>query len=463
MQIINPLDNIYSDLIEPISEVFNNDHLIRKRIELECDYFEFLIKMLSLSDDYYTPLDPFQLAEIHSIRTGAVDMKLFEAFHEETKHEIKAVEYYIKEMFKRKNVPYSEMIHFGLTSQDIVDPVYTMLIKEMSSIVIKKVRKVMVTITGFIKDSKDTPMMSRTHGQSATPTTIGKEFLIYAARLIAEAEELICHLDNMNIKFGGAVGNLSVHYYHYPKVDWNGKMNKFIEDKYGLKRNTLTTQVNNNDDKSKVFHSFIRINNILLDLSQDIWLYFSYGYLKSHRTKGYVGSSTMAHKNNPIEFENAMGNLEMVNSDLGYIASKLQISRLQRDLSDSTVQKNYGVIFSRLLLSYTKINSGIDKLIPCQEAMLKDILDNFQCYSEFIQTHIKVTEHQDNYEKIKHLLISKSCTHNELIEIFAEENIDISDIVDKIMDADYYIGYDFEEEFNDTIERIYSLFEKKDT
>lgn len=442
---IGVMDSYYSRYTKEVKEWFTESVLTSKRMKLECAYVTALVKEISKESSYYEPFTNHHMSIMDRI-CDHVDESMLRRISKDVQHEVKAIEYYLRQKFKSHSLPYDEMIHFGLTSQDIIDPVYSYSIKKfIQKVVVKKMTSVINALMDFSITTMGTTMMSRTHGQPATPTLLGKEVLVYVYRLIKATKMLYDDSELIKVKFGGAVGNMSVHHLHFPDIDWSSFMDSLMIGSYGMERSRITTQVNGNDDKAKVFMSLVILSNILIDMSRDFWQYCSLGYFTLNRDQGYVGSSTMAHKNNPIEFENAEGNLEMLNEELMFMANKLSRSRMQRDLSDSTIQKNYGQVFSRLMLSLEKLKVGIQRLNHDREVIRKDLEENPQCVSEFIQTKAKLVNKSDNYDDIKQEFMKKGMTLGSMKESAKKIMLDDEGFIEKVSEM-YYVGVDYQKE-----------------
>jgi adenylosuccinate lyase len=320
-----------------------------------------------------------------------------------TNHDVKAVEYFIKQKFEELGISeYKEFIHFGLTSQDINNTSQPLSLKEANlNIIFPQLESLINILNEKSSDWKEISMLSHTHGQPASPTILGKEILVFIERLKNQYE--ILKKLPYPAKFGGAVGNFNAHYVAYPEIDWVEFSNKFVNDTLGLCRSQTTTQIEHYDNIAAIFDSFKRINNILIDLCRDFWTYISMEYFKQKLKEGEVGSSAMPHKVNPIDFENAEGNLGMANAIFEYLSSKLPISRLQRDLTDSTVCRNIGMPIAHSLIAYKSIIKGIEKLIVNHEAINKDLEENWIVVAEAIQTILRREGYKNPYESLKDL------------------------------------------------------------
>lgn len=385
---LSPLDGRYHEKVRDVAQIFCEDAQIRLKTVLELQYFGFLLDELSLDISEETEEDLTQL--LNNIDVG----RIYE-IEKQTKHDIKAIEYYLKENIKAFNAPV-QYLHYGLTSQDINSLATSISISSFNT-------SVYIPLMGKLLDSlerfsvvNDCVFPARTHGQLAVPTTLKKEISVFIYRLNQQYTKLLNY--KFHCKFGGAVGNLSAHYSTYPDHDWETFCDEFTEYN-GIKRNKLTTQVDNNASLSEYFDTIKIINNILISFTRDVWMYCSYGYFEQRFTANEVGSSTMPQKINPIDFENAEGNLEYSNCLLSFMSDKLQISRMQRDLSDSTVVRNIGTMLAHSVLACKSILSGIEKISVSKDAVENDLRPSM--LSEAYQTHLRKMGIEDAYEKVK--------------------------------------------------------------
>ncbi len=403
MQPLSPLDGRYASKVDVLREFFTEDALIRARIMVELRY------LIALGEEKGIPeLKPFSEKEKSAMK------KIVESFGEKeadavrtiettTNHDVKAVEYYLRERLQKdlgKNFK-TEFIHFALTSEDVNNLAYGFLINSaLRGVILPHLDEVYSTLSAMAKKNVSIAMLSLTHGQPATPTTLGKEIMVFADRLQRQIDML--QMFAMQGKFGGAVGNYSAHRAAYPAVDWESFGARFVAS-LGMEPLEHTTQINPHDDIAELSHLLIRINTILLGLSRDVWMYISRGVFKQSTVKGEVGSSTMPHKVNPIDFENAEGNLGLSSALFDHFAQKLPISRLQRDLSDSTVQRNIGVAFGYHVLALTSLRKGLSKL-SVDTAMLKaELAAHPEVMTEMIQTVMRKNGMADAYEQMKTL------------------------------------------------------------
>ena len=382
---ISVFDGRYKDKLLDFRNLFSEEALIAKRIYVENCYLEFIINILK-------PTIKFNLSI--NDKDFALKVKLIES---EINHDVKAVEYYMQTIYKENNPEYIPFIHIGLTSEDINSVSRSLILKEASSIILNKTDELInILNSSYIK--WNIPMLARTHGQAATPTNLGKEIYVFADRLKYQINQYknIEH----RTKFGGATGGFNAMKFAYPDIDWKNELNKFIE-KFSLKRHEYTTQIDHFDNYSEIFDWMKRINTILINLCQDIWLYCSFDYFKLKINDKEVGSSTMPHKINPIDFENAEGNLKMANILLSFFSEKLPVSRLQRDLTDSTVCRNIGSAFCHTYLAIIGLIKGFNKLEPNNNKISDDLNNNYAILGEAIQTILRKYENSDAYEIVK--------------------------------------------------------------
>lgn len=421
---ISPVDGRYRNKTRELAAYFSEWALIKYRLQVEVEYFLVLCeiplpqladfpvqKIPSLRNIYlnFTPADGIGVKEIESI----------------TNHDVKAVEYYLKQQFDLLDLgKYKEFIHFGLTSQDINNTAVPLSIKES---VEQAYLPALLNITGKLKSMSDEwydiPMLARTHGQPASPTRLGKEFLVFVDRLEKQAEIL----KNLPYpaKFGGATGNFNAHVVAYPDIDWVTISNHLVNDTLGLDRSQVTTQIEHYDNLAAIFDCLRRIQVIMVDLSRDIWTYISLGYFKQKIRKGEVGSSTMPHKVNPIDFENAEGNFGFANAIFDHLSEKLPVSRLQRDLTDSTVLRNVGIPVAHGLIAMKSLHKGLDKLLLNEDAINADLDDNWAVVSEAIQTILRRESYPNPYEALKELTRNNVHITREQIHLFID-NLQVS-------------------------------------
>ena len=412
---ISPIDNRYLEECKIIREYLSDYGINKIRCEIEIDYFMLLLTnvinlRISQSDMEYLEYikNDIDIHEIEKIRN----------FEKKTNHDIKALEYYIKSKLEKNGtlIYYNEFIHFGLTSQDINSVTNTLSIKRVvNDVILSKLATLLNTFNIYSDTWKNVYMISKTHGQPAVTTSMGKEFKVYKSRLKIQFDKL----NNIvyTTKFGGAVGNLNAHYLCYPEYNWDKLFDEFLKNKYDIKRNQLTTQVDHYDNLCEIFDIIKRINTILLDFVQDVWLYISNEYFKLKSVQHEIGSSTMPHKINPINFENAEGNVYMANSILSMFSNKLPVSRLQRDLTDSTICRNIGVALSHSLIAYNSIFKGLNKLEINNDKIKEDLDNNWSILAEAIQCVMKTEMIPQSYEIIKGLTRGKPIDKTTYLEM----------------------------------------------
>ncbi len=400
---ISPIDGRYRGKTEALAGYYSEYALIRYRIRVEIEYFITLCEL---------PLP--QLASFdHSLFPRLRDLYL--NFNEEgarrvkdiekvTNHDVKAVEYYIKEQFDAIGGldSYKEFIHFGLTSQDINNTSVPLALKEsLLDVFYPQVEELIAQLQAYAEEWKDVPMLAKTHGQPASPTRLGKEIMVYVYRLTEQLNLL--KSSKITAKFGGATGNFNAHHVAYPTYDWRAFGNKFVSEKLGLEREQYTTQISNYDYLAAIFDGIRRINTIIIDLDRDFWMYISMDYFKQKIKAGEVGSSAMPHKVNPIDYENSEGNLGMANAVLTFLATKLPVSRLQRDLTDSTVLRNIGVPVGHSVIAIQSTLKGLRKLILHEEKLVADLENTWAVVAEAIQTILRREGYPHPYEALKQL------------------------------------------------------------
>jgi adenylosuccinate lyase len=397
---ISPIDGRYRRITKNLAPYFSEYGLIKYRVWVEIEYF------IALCNIPLPQLESFNKAHFEKLRDIIVEFSTIEAEdikkkEKVTNHDVKAVEYYIKDKFKELGLSqYSEFVHFGLTSQDINNTSIPLLLKEaVEKEILPKLNQLKTMLDKLANDWKDVPMLARTHGQPASPTRLGKEIKVFCERL----EGQIAHIQNIpySAKFGGATGNFNAHHVAYPNVNWVDFSNDFVNNKLGLNRSQFTTQIEHYDQLSALLDAFARINTILIDFSRDIWHYVSIEYFKQKINPNETGSSAMPHKVNPIDFENAEGNLGLANSIFHYLSAKLPISRLQRDLTDSTVLRNIGVPFAHTFVAYESLLKGIFKLQLNKVALEQDLENNWMVVAEGIQTILRREGTPNSYELLK--------------------------------------------------------------
>lgn len=399
---ISPIDGRYAGSVDDLREYFSEYALIKYRVRVEIEWFIFLSNSLKLKElKVWAPVQLKRLRAIY-LKFDVLNAERVKNIEQTTNHDVKAVEYFIKEEFKGTEFEnYSEFLHFACTSEDINNLSYGLLLKEGFSSVFKPVIfGVVELIYQLAVKYKSVSMMARTHGQPASPTTMGKEMVNFVDRLERELD-LLDHV-SVKGKINGAVGNYNAHKVAYPEIDWLAEGVKFI-NKLGLECNLYTTQIEPHDYIAQGFDSIKRINNVLIDFNRDIWSYVSLGYFRQKVVQGEVGSSTMPHKVNPIDFENSEGNLGIANALLGHMSSKLQISRMQRDLTDSTVLRNCGMAFAYCVLAYKSCLKGMHKLEIDKDTILADLDLNWALLAEPVQTILRKNGVKGGYEMMKKL------------------------------------------------------------
>lgn len=413
---ISPVDGRYRGQVQHLDEYFSEFALIKYRVLVEIEYFLFLgdKKFFTLPMAVKKKLQ--QVAENFSLE-DAMSIKKTEST---TNHDVKAVEYFLKTKVEEVNAgELKEWIHFGLTSQDINNTAVPLSWKYAVEF------EYLPAILNFNRQLKllaqewdDVPMLARTHGQPASPTILGKELMVFVERIENQVEQFI-HIP-FSAKFGGATGNFNAHYVAYPKKDWTKLANEFVEGILGLQRQQFTTQIEHYDSLAAHFDGMRRINNILIDFCRDIWTYIAFDYFKQRTKKGEVGSSTMPHKVNPIDFENAEGNLGVANALLEHFSNKLPISRLQRDLTDSTVLRNIGMPVAHITIAMKSIEKGLDKLLLNEEKMSQDLNNNWAVVTEAIQTILRRENYAEPYEALKELSRGKEGITEKTIHQFID-------------------------------------------
>ena len=420
---ITPIDGRYHSKTKSFSKYFSEQALIKYRVLVEIEYFIALTKIniSSISDFPKKSIIDIQKIYLNFSHEDALSIKKIE---KETNHDVKAVEYFIKNKFKvLKLEKYSEFIHFGLTSQDINNTAIPLSIKEaLNDVYIPELNTLIELLSIKVNEYKNISMLARTHGQAASPTRLGKEFNVFKVRI---EEQLKClHSIPIAAKFGGATGNFNAHHVAFPNIDWKTFASSLIS-KLGLHYSFPTTQIEHYDHLASLFDCLKRINTIIIDFNRDMWSYISMDYFKQKIKKNEVGSSAMPHKVNPIDFENSEGNLGLANSLFEFLSSKLPISRLQRDLTDSTVLRNVGVPFSHTIIALSSTMKGINKLIVNENKISKDLNENWAIVAEAIQTILRREGHPNPYEELKQLTRKNTKINKEVIHSFIE-NLEVN-------------------------------------
>ena len=425
---VSPIDGRYRNKTERLADYFSEYALIRYRIRVEIEYFITLCELplpqlASFNHDLFE-----QLRDIYRKfdEFGAARVKEIE---KTTNHDVKAVEYFIKEEFDKIGGldEYKEFIHFGLTSQDINNTSVPLSIKEaLEEVYYPQVEELIQQLKEYAEEWKDVPMLAKTHGQPASPTRLGKEIEVYVYRLSEQLESL--RSCKFTAKFGGATGNFNAHHVAYPTYDWRAFGNLFVSEKLGLEREQWTTQISNYDHMGSIFDAIRRINTIIIDLDRDFWMYISMEYFKQKIKAGEVGSSAMPHKVNPIDYENSEGNLGIANAILQFLAQKLPVSRLQRDLTDSTVLRNVGVPLGHSVIAIQSTLKGLRKLILHEEKLREDLDDTWAVVAEAIQTILRREAYPHPYEALKALTRTNNKMTEETIHEFIQ-TLNVSDSV----------------------------------
>lgn len=424
---ISPIDGRYRSKAEPLANYFSEFALIRYRVRVEVEYFIALCEN-PLPQLEHVPTSIFDALRKLYTEFSVEDAAAVKKIEAVTNHDVKAVEYFIKEAFDQLGLSeYKEFIHFGLTSQDINNTAVPLSIKEaIDEVVLPALTELQQTLNEKAKAWEDISMLAKTHGQPASPTRLGKEVMVFASRM----EQQIALLKQIphSGKFGGATGNFNAHRVAYPHIDWKNFAETFMSEKLGLVRENFTTQISNYDNMAALFDAFKRINSIILDLNRDFWMYVSMEYFKQRIKPGEVGSSAMPHKVNPIDFENSEGNIGVANALFEHLAAKLPVSRLQRDLTDSTVLRNVGVPFAHSLIAISSTMKGIGKLLLNEKALSNDLENNWAVVAEGIQTILRREGYPKPYEALKALTRTNEAITERSIQAFIKE-LNVSDAV----------------------------------
>jgi adenylosuccinate lyase len=424
---ITPIDGRYISKTSSLQEYFSESALIKFRVQVEIEYFIALCNSSILQLNHF-PTDKFPgLRSLYS-NFSEQDAQRIKDIESITNHDVKAVEYFIKEKFDKLGLEeFKEFIHFGLTSQDINNTAVPYSIKEaVEKVFLPKLTEVLDLLNSRVEEWKNIPLLARTHGQAASPTRMGKEIKVFSERI--EKQLSLLSTIPFNAKFGGATGNFNAHHVAFPEIDWVNFANNFTKDALNLERQQTTTQIEHYDNLAALMDNISRINTILIDFSRDIWTYVSMDYFKQKIKKGEVGSSAMPHKVNPIDFENAEGNLGMANAIFNFLSSKLPVSRLQRDLTDSTVLRNIGVPFAHSLIALASLNKGINKLLINKANIEDDLEKNWAVVAEAIQTILRREGYPNPYEALKKLTRTNSVINAESIASFID-TLDVNDTI----------------------------------
>ena len=421
---ISPIDGRYRGKTEALAEYFSEYALIKYRVRVEIEYF---ITLCELPLPQLASFDHALFARLRQIYLSfsEADAQRVKDIEMITNHDVKAVEYFIKEEFDKIGGldAYKEFIHFGLTSQDINNTSVPLSVKDaLNEVFCPQVEEVIDQLQQYADEWRDVPMLAKTHGQPASPTRLGKEIMVFVYRLQEQLATLrACKL---TAKFGGATGNYNAHHVAYPDYDWKSFGNRFVSEKLGLEREQYTTQISNYDHLASVFDAMRRINTILIDLDRDVWMYISMEYFKQKIKAGEVGSSAMPHKVNPIDFENSEGNMGMANAVLQFLAQKLPVSRLQRDLTDSTVLRNIGVPMGHSVIAFQSTLKGLRKLILNEERIEADLANTWAVVAEAIQTILRREGYPHPYEALKALTrTNQKMTEQTIHEFIGQLNV----------------------------------------
>ena len=438
---ISPIDGRYADKTTSLVPFFSEMALIRYRVQVEVEYFIALCELplpqlANFPKERYTNLRKLyqKFSEKEALKVKEIEQT--------TNHDVKAVEYFIKEAFDKLQLEkYKEFIHFGLTSQDINNTAIPLSIKEaVQQVYLPALEQLLSKLRSLVTQWKDVPLLARTHGQPASPTRLGKEFEVFVVRIEQQLQTLIAV--PYAAKFGGATGNYNAHKVAYPNIDWKAFGTRFVEEILVLHHSFPTTQIEHYDHLAALFDALKRINTILIDLNRDIWTYISMDYFKQQIKAGEVGSSAMPHKVNPIDFENSEGNLGIANALLEHLSAKLPISRLQRDLTDSTVLRNVGVPFGHILIALQSTLKGLNKLLLNEDKIRQDLQDHWAVVAEAIQTILRREGYPNPYEALKALTRTNTAITAETISSFID-TLEVSEDVKaelKVITPENYTG-----------------------
>lgn len=424
LKAISPIDGRYADKTKELAEYFSEYALIRYRIFVEIQYF------IALTQHDIPQLIGFDQDQVDTLNNifehfDITDAERVKVIEKQTNHDVKAVEYYLKERFDGMEIgDMKEFIHFGLTSQDINNTAVPLMVKHaLHHIYFPLLNQLLENLRYLATHWAIVPMLARTHGQPASPTLLGKEIMVFVERI--DNQLSLLKAVPITAKFGGATGNFNAHYAAYPDMDWVAFANHFVEEYLGLERQQYTTQIEHYDHLAALFHNLMRINTILTDLCRDMWTYISMDYFKQKTVAAEVGSSAMPHKVNPIDFENAEGNLGLANAAFDHLANKLPISRLQRDLTDSTVVRNIGVPFGHTVIAFKSILKGLDKLLLNEYQLIEDLENNWAVIAEGIQTILRREGYDQPYEALKSLTRGKNAiTRQDMMRFIDTLDID---------------------------------------
>jgi len=430
---VTPIDGRYISKTSSLQAYFSEAALIKFRVKVEIEYFIALCNSSILQLSHF-PTNKFtKLRNLYTNFTES-DAQKIKDIESITNHDVKAVEYFIKEEFDKLGLQeFKEFIHFGLTSQDINNTAVPYSIKEVvNKVYLPQLTKILALLKDRVQQWKDIPLLARTHGQAASPTRMGKEIHVFIERI--EKQLTLLKTIPFSAKFGGATGNFNAHHVAFPEIDWVNFANNFTDNALGLERQQTTTQIEHYDNLAALMDNISRINTILIDFSRDIWAYVSMDYLKQKIKKGEVGSSAMPHKVNPIDFENAEGNLGMANAIFRFLSSKLPVSRLQRDLTDSTVLRNIGAPFAHTIIAFASLNKGIGKLLINEEKIAADLEKNWAVVAEAIQTILRREGYPNPYEVLKDLTRTNTKINAESIASFID-TLNVNDTIKEELKA----------------------------
>lgn len=433
---ISVVDGRYAKHTDELRDIFSEYGLIKHRVFVEVEWLKFILSKLGFDEAPQGVIDAIDAIYTGFNTESGLMVKKFESV---TNHDVKSVEYYVKDQLENRGLGHlKEWVHFCCTSEDINNTSYALMIKKGKKIVCDTLREVLEKIETLARDNKAVPMMARTHGQPATPTTVGKEFINFAARFRRELD--ILEKIEVECKFSGATGNWNAHVAAKPDVDWLAAAEDFISNSLGAKPLIWTTQINNYHYISEIFHALIRICSTLIDMDRDIWTYISLAYFKQKPKEGEVGSSTMPHKINPIDFENSEGNSGVAISLMEHLSTKLLNSRLQRDLTDSTVLRNIGIIFGYILISLKNCKKGLSKIEVNYPKIAEDLEENLELLAEPVQTVMRVYGEENPYEKLKGLTRGKKIERaalDEFIDSLEKVPADVKEKLKKLTPSTY--------------------------
>ena len=441
---ISPIDGRYRKVTEPLAGYFSEYALIRYRVRVEVEYF---IALCQLPLPELQAIDPSHFDALRDLyrRFALADAERVKLIERTTNHDVKAVEYLLKEKMEALGLgAFKEFVHFGLTSQDINNTAIPLSIKEaLAEVCLPALKELREKLAALADEWHAVPMLAHTHGQPASPTRLGKELMVFVERLDRQTAQL--QAIEIPAKFGGATGNFNAHHVAYPAIDWIGFANRFVNGTLGLCRSQYTTQIEHYDNLAAIFDALKRIDTILMDLCRDMWTYISMEYFKQRIKAGEVGSSAMPHKVNPIDFENAEGNLGIANALYGHLALKLPLSRMQRDLTDSTVLRNVGVPVAHTVLAVASLMKGLNKIILNEEALQRDLENNWAVVAEGIQTVLRRAGYPSPYEALKALTRTNTHITAQTIASFID-TLDVAEPVKaelRTITPASYTGIDF--------------------